>query len=257
MIMKILNYQAIYVMWLRQIKRFLRTKSRLISNFVQPFFFLTVIGFGLGSASFSGMPAGVEYIDILAPGIIAMSILFPSVFVGLTILWDRQFGFLQEVLVAPVSRLSIVIGRTLGGATTALVQGIIVLFIALFLGVSIQLSLSLILALVFMVLIAFVCIGFGLIIASRMESIEGFQFVVSLFVFPLLFLSSPFSPLDSLPSWLRAVAFLDPITYGVDGLRTSLISYSYFPIYIDLVVLIVLSILTMGIGTYLFNKSEA
>lgn len=254
--MTLFNHQAIYVMWLRQMKRFIRAKSRLISNFVQPFFFLTILGFGLGSATFPGMPSGIGYIDILTPGIIAMSILFPSVFVGLSVLWDKQFGFLQEVLVAPVSRLSIVIGRTLGGATTALIQGLIVLFIALFLGVSFQLSLNLILAFVFMVLISFVAIGLGLIIASKMENIEGFQFIVSLFIFPLLFLSSPFSPLEALPSWLRIIAFIDPITYGVDGLRASLIGYSYFPIYINLSVLIALSVIMMVLGSYFFSKSE-
>jgi ABC-2 type transport system permease protein len=255
--MSILNYQAIYVMWLRQMKRFVRAKSRIISNFVQPFFFLSILGLGLGAATFPGLPSGINYIDILTPGIIAMSILFPSVFVGLSVLWDKQFGFLQEVLVAPVSRLSIVIGRTLGGATNALIQGLIVLFIAVILGVSFQLSLNLILAFAFMILISFVAIGIGLIIASRMENIEGFQFVVSLFVFPLLFLSSPFSPLESLPSWLRTIAFIDPITYGVDGLRASLIGYSYFPIYINLSVLIILSIIMMGLGSYFFSKSEA
>ncbi len=243
-------------MWLRQMKRFSRDKARLVSNFVQPFFFLSVLGLGLGSAKFAGMPSGVEYIDILTPGIITMSILFPSVFVGLSVLWDKQFGFLQEVLVAPVSRLSIVVGRTLGGATTALIQGLIVLLISIFLGVSIQLSLNLVLAFVFMALISFVAIGFGLVIASKMESIEGFQFVVSLFIFPLLFLSSPFSPLDALPSWLRTIAFINPITYGVDGLRASLINYSYFPIYIDLGVLIILSIIMMGLGSYFFSRSE-
>jgi len=255
--MSILNYQAIYVMWLRQMKRFVRAKSRIISNFVQPFFFLAILGLGLGAARFPGVPSGINYIDILTPGIIAMSILFPSVFVGLSVLWDKQFGFLQEVLVAPVSRLSIVIGRTLGGATNALIQGLIVLFIAIILGVSFQLSLNLILAFVFMILISFVAIGIGLIIASRMENIEGFQFIVSLFVFPLLFLSSAFSPLESLPSWLRTIAFIDPITYGVDGLRASLIGYSYFPIYINLSVLIILSIVMMGLGSYFFSKSEA
>ena len=243
-------------MWLRQMKRFSRDKARIISNFIQPFFFLSVLGLGLASTRFPGMPSGVEYIDILTPGIITMSILFPSVFVGLSVLWDKQFGFLQEVLVAPVSRLSIVIGRTLGGATTALIQGLIVLFVSIILGVFVQLSLSLVLAFVFMVLISFVAIGFGLIIASKMETIEGFQFVVSLFIFPLLFLSSPFSTLDALPSWLRIIAFINPITYGVDGLRASLINYSYFPIYIDFSVLIILSIIMMGLGSYFFNKSE-
>jgi ABC-2 type transport system permease protein len=203
-----------------------------------------------------GLPSNIKFIDILAPGIIAMSIIFPSIFIGLSILWDRQFGFLQEVLVAPVSRLSIVIGTTLGGATIALIQGFIVLSISLLLGVSINLSLLLILAFVFMLLTSFVVIGIGLIIASKMQSIEGFQFIVSLIVFPLLFLASPFSTLNASPELLRNIAFLDPITYGIDGLRATLINYSYFPIYVSLTVLIVLSVITMGIGSYLFNKSE-
>jgi len=244
-------------MWLRQMKRFVRDKGRLFSNFLQPFFFLAILGFGLGSAKFPGMPSNIGYIDILAPGIIAMSILFPSVFTGLSVLWDKRFGFLQEVLVAPVSRFSIVVGRTLGGATIALIQGVIVLTIATFLGVSFTLSFNLIMAFAIMVLTSFVAIGIGLIIASRMQSIEGFQFIVNLLIFPLLFLSSPFSPLDALPDWLRAIALIDPITYGVDGLRASLINYSYFPIYIDFAVLVIFSLVTMGLGSYFFNKSEA
>jgi len=254
--MKIFNYQAIYVIWLRQLKRFVRDRGRFISNFIQPFFFLSVLGFGLGSTMIPGLPSGIRFIDILAPGIIAMSIMFPSVFIGLSILWDRQFGFLQEVLVAPVSRLSIIIGTTLGGATIAIIQGFIVLFISLLLGVNFNLSLLLALVPIFMLLTSFVAIGIGLIIASKMQSIEGFQFIVSLFVFPLLFLSSPFSTLQASPELLRNIAFIDPITYGIDGLRATLIGYSYFPIYIDFAVLIFLSVLTMSLGSYFFSKSE-
>lgn len=250
------NYQAIYVMWLRQMKRFVRAKSRIVSNFVQPFLFLAVLGFSFKASSIPGLPAGINYIDILTPGIITMSILFPSVFVGLSVLWDRRFGFLQEVMVAPVSRLSIIIGRTLGGSTTAIIQGLVVLFIAIFLGVNVHFSAVFLLSFVFMILISFVAIGIGLIIASKMRNIEGFQFIISLFIFPLLFLSSPFSTLDSLPSWLRFAAFLNPITYGVDGLRASLIGYSYFPIYIDIAVLVFVSIITMFLGSYFFSKSE-
>jgi ABC-2 type transport system permease protein len=252
-----LNYQAIYVIWLRQLKRFSRDKGRIAANFIQPFLFLAVLGFGVGAASFSGLPSGITYIDILAPGIIAMSILFPSVFIGLSILWDRQFGFLQEVLVAPVSRLSIVIGTTLGGATIALIQGVIVLVIALGLGINVSLTPLLIMVPVFMALTSFVAIGIGLIIASKMQSIEGFQFIVSLLIFPMLFLASPFSPLGSLPDALRTAAFIDPITYGIDGLRASMIGFSYFPFYIDVAVLVVASLITMFIGSYLFSKSEA
>ena len=252
-----LNYQAIYVIWLRQLKRFSRDKGRLVSNFIQPFMFLAVLGFGLGAATLPGLPSGVRFIDILAPGIIAMSILFPSVFIGLSILWDRQFGFLQEVLVAPVSRLSIVIGTTLGGATIALIQGFIVLFISLLLGVNFNFSLFLVLVPVFMLLTSFVAIGIGLIIASKMQSIEGFQFIVSLLIFPLLFLASPFSTLDASPPWLRAISYADPITYGIDGMRATLINYSHFPFYISLGVLVIVSALMMALGSYFFSKSEA
>jgi ABC-2 type transport system permease protein len=251
-----LNFQAIYVIWLRQLKRFVRDRGRLISNFIQPFFFLSVLGFGLGSAMFSGLPSGVSFIDVLAPGIIAMSILFPSVFIGLSILWDRQFGFLQEVLVAPVSRLSIVLGTTLGGATIAIIQGFIVLFIALLLGVNIIFSPMIVVGIVFMLLTSFVAIGIGLLIASKMQSIEGFQFIVSLLIFPMLFLASPFSPLNSLPDALKLVAFIDPITYGIDGMRASFIGFSYFPIYVSMSVLAVLSVVMMFIGSYFFSKSE-
>ncbi|MFH0929050.1 MAG: ABC transporter permease [Candidatus Aenigmatarchaeota archaeon] len=251
-----LNYQAIYVIWLRQLKRFSRDKGRLISNIVQPFMFLAILGFGLGSATFTDLPAGIGYMEILAPGIIAWSILFPSLFTGLSILWDRQFGFLQEVLVAPVSRTSIVIGTILGGATIAMVQATIVLTISIIMGVSFSISPLLIFALPFMLLTSFVAIGIGLIIASKLQSIEGFQFIMSILIFPLLFLSSPFSPLDPLPSWLKLLAFMDPITYGVDGLRASLVGFSYFPIYVDLLALSVISIVFIMIGSYLFSRSE-
>jgi ABC-2 type transport system permease protein len=251
-----LNYQAIYVIWLRQLKRFSRDKGRLISGLIQPFFFLSILGFGLGSASFAGLPSGVSFIDVLAPGIIVMTIMFPSVFIGLSILWDRQFGFLQEVLVAPVSRLSIIIGTTFGGSTIAIIQGFMVMLISLALGVSINLSYMLVLGFIVMVLTSFVAIGIGLIIASKMQSIEGFQFIVSLLIFPMLFLASPFSPLQSLPEPLRTVALFDPMTYGIDGLRASLIGFSYFPLYIDIAVLLVVSIAMILVGSYLFGKSE-
>ncbi len=252
-----MNLQAVYVMWLRQMKRFVRTKSRIISNIIQPFLFLSVLGLGLGGMSLSGIPSGISYIDLLTPGIIAMSIIFPSVFVGISVLWDRQFGFLQEVLVAPVSRLSIVLGRTLGGATVAVIQGVTVLLVALLLGISIVFSPLLVFSFAFMLLISFFAIGIGLVLASRMKSIEGFQFIVSLLIMPLVFLSSPFSTLDSLPGWLRNAAFLNPITYGVDGLRATLVGYSYFPVYIDMALLSLVSLFVLGAGSYLFNRSEA
>ena len=132
--MKSTELQAIYVMWLRQMKRFIRSKSRVLSSILQPLFFLVIIGFGFSTARLPGIGEN-SYIEFLAPGIIAMAILFSSMFTGISVLWDKQFGFLQEVLVAPISRFSIIIGRTLGGATTALFQGFIILAISLTLGV--------------------------------------------------------------------------------------------------------------------------
>jgi len=251
-----LNGQATYVMWLRDVKRFVRARSRLLGNVVQPFFFLAILGFGFSSAVMPGIPTGFRFLDFLTPGIVAMSVLFSSIFAGVSVLWDKQFGFLQEVLVAPVSRLSIVLGRTLGGATTALVQGFIILGIALGLGVKVTFQ-GLLLGVILMVLIAFTAVGFGLIVASQMEDFHGFQLIMNLLVFPLFFTSSAVFPLEGLPEWLKTIAYLNPLTYGVDGLRWSLIGFSSIPITLDVAVLISVSAAMMILASYLFSKSEA
>jgi ABC-2 type transport system permease protein len=254
--MMLINGQAIYVMWLRDVKRFIRARSRLLGNIVQPFFFLSILGFGLSSAIFPGIPSGYRFIDFLTPGIVAMAVLFSSIFSGVSVLWDKQFGFLQEVLVAPVSRLSIVIGRTFGGATTALIQGFVILAIALTLGVRISL-IGFATGILFMVLLAFSAVGFGLIVASQMEDFHGFQLIMNLIIFPLFFLSSAIFPIEGLPNWLKAIAFINPLTYGVDGLRYSLIGFSSIPIWIDLSVLLAFCMLMVSVGSYLFGRSEA
>lgn len=254
--MMFINGQAIYVIWLRDVKRFIRARSRLLGNIVQPFFFLSILGFGLSSAIFPGIPSGYRFIDFLTPGIVAMAVLFSSIFSGVSVLWDKQFGFLQEVLVAPVSRLSIVIGRTFGGATTALIQGFVILAIALALGVKVSL-IGLATGILFMVLLAFSAVGFGLIVASQMEDFHGFQLIMNLIIFPLFFLSSAIFPIEGLPNWLKAVAFVNPLTYGVDGLRYSLIGFSSIPIWIDLSVLLAFCMVMVSVGSYLFGRSEA
>jgi ABC-2 type transport system permease protein len=251
------NYQAIYVLWLRQMKRFLRAKSRVLTTIVQPLFFLFILGFGFNIAVFPGMQG--SYINFLAPGIIAMAILFSSMFTGVSVLWDKQSGFLQEVLVAPVSRLSIVIGRTLGGATIALFQGIIIMIIAIALGVPIASTGGLLLTLVIMVLLSFTAVGFGLIIASKMHDFEGFQSIMSLILMPLLFLSSMFYPVtESLPGWLQMLSYCNPLFYMIDGIRGSLtgVNNILHPL-VDLGIILTLCIIIMGLGTYFFNKSEA
>ncbi|HWR64335.1 MAG TPA: ABC transporter permease [Candidatus Thermoplasmatota archaeon] len=250
------DFQAIYMLWLRQMKRFLRAKSRVLSTIVQPLFFLLILGFGFNIALFPGMEG--SYINFLAPGIIAMAILFSSMFTGVSVLWDKQSGFLQEVLVAPVSRLSIVIGRTLGGATIALLQGFIIMIISLLLGVPIIDIPGLLLTIVIMVLLSFTAVGFGLIIASKMRDFEGFQSLMSLILMPLLFLSSAFYPIsESLPGWLQILSYCDPLFYMIDGIRGSLTGVNnVLPPVVDLGIIFVLCIIIMGLGTYFFNKSE-
>ncbi|MCJ2513713.1 MAG: ABC transporter permease [Candidatus Thermoplasmatota archaeon] len=253
--MKATEIQAIYVMWLRQMKRFIRSKSRLVSSIVQPLFFLFILGSGFRVAIFEGVG---DYLSFLAPGIIAMAILFSSMFTGISVLWDKQFGFLQEVLVAPISRISIIIGRTLGGATVALIQGSIILLISLALGVQISGAIGLIFTLLFMVLIAFTAVGFGLVIASKMEDFQGFQLIMSLVVMPLLFLSSAFFPVTSNPT-MKSIAMFNPLFYMVDGLRGSLIigvETVNSPLF-NLIIVIFICIFMMSIGSYLFSKMES
>lgn len=249
------DLQAIYVIWLREAKRFVRARSRLLANVFQPFFFLIIMGFGFSPAKFAGIPQDVSYMDFLAPGIAAMAVIFSSMFAGVSVIWDRQFGFLQEVLVAPVRRISIVIGKTLGGSTTAIIQGLIILGIAKLLGVRMTLF-GVLRALAFMVLIAFSAVGFGLFVASKMEDIHGFQLIMNLIVMPLVFLSSAFFPIEGLPPWLKCAVFLNPLTYGVDGIRGSLLGLSYFPLITDFLVILGICALVMYLGAYSFSKFE-
>lgn len=253
------EFQAIYIMWLRQMKRFIRSRSRLVATIVQPLFFLVILGSGLRSAVMPGM-VGDDYLAFLAPGIIAMAILFSSMFTGISVLWDKQFGFLQEVLVAPVSRFSIIMGRTLGGATTALIQGFIILFIAFSLGIPIAGISGLLLTIAFMVLLSFTAVGFGLVLASKLENFQGFQIVMNLIIMPLLFISSAFFPIATnpdIPNIIAKLSFFNPLFYAVDGIRGSLtgINNVVNPL-IDFVIVLVICIFMLGLGSYLFSKSE-
>ena len=251
--------QAIYVMWIREMKRFRRSKSRIISTIVQPLFFLAILGSGLRGASLGGMT--VDYMDFVAPGIIAMSILFSSMFTGISVLWDRQFGFLQEVLVAPISRFSIIFGRTLGGATISLFQGFFILIISLLLGIKVSSIFGLILTILFMILIAFSAVGFGLTVASKMRDFQGFQIIMNLIVTPLFFLSSSLFPIatnPAIPKIIVNISYVNPLFYMVDGIRGSLIhkDYAVDPL-INLVIVTIFCIFMMLLGSYSFNKTEA
>jgi ABC-2 type transport system permease protein len=240
-------------------KRFTRSKSRVVATIIQPLFFLVILGSGLRSAVMPGMGEG-DYFSFLAPGIIAMSVLFSSMFTGISVLWDKQFGFLQEVLVAPVSRFSIIIGRTLGGATTALIQGFIILIIAIGLGVPIVGGFEFLLTLVFMVVVAFTAVGFGLVLASKMQDFQGFQLIMNLIIMPLLFTSSAFFPIATnpdIPDIIVKLSFFNPLFYMVDGIRGSLTgSGNVLSPIVNLAVVIGMCIVMMSLGSYFFSKSE-
>jgi len=203
--MKFINLTAIYVLWLREMKKFLRAKSRIIGTIAIPLFFLAFLGLGFTNMRVPGMPAGVDYMAFLAPGIIGMSMLFTSMFAGLSVLWDREFGFLKEIMVAPVSRVSIVLGRIAGGTTTSLIPGVMLLIISIAIGVKITGLLAFLLAVLFMILIAITFIGLGLVFASNMKDTQGFSMIMNFVIFPIFFLSGALFPLENLPSWIRAL----------------------------------------------------
>ncbi|MGA2130081.1 MAG: ABC transporter permease [Candidatus Pacearchaeota archaeon] len=243
----------VYIMWLRQVKKYLRSKSRIIGSLGQPLLFLFALGFGLGGLY--KQAGGGSFIDFLVPGIIAMSILFTAMFAGIEVIWDRQFGFLKETLIAPVSRFKIMLGRTFGGATTAIFQGIIVLVISIIIGFRPDLLL-LPVALLFMVLIGLFFTSLGTALASKLEDMQGFQLIMNFLIMPIFFLSGALFPLATAPEALKIVSYFNPLTYGVDGLRGALTGVSQFGIPLDLGVGIVLTAIVLWIGSELFSKIQ-
>ncbi|MBI2906393.1 MAG: ABC transporter permease [Chloroflexi bacterium] len=245
---------TVYILWLRQLKRYFRARSRIVGALGQPLLFLVALGFGFGPV-FERAGQG-NYIEFLTPGIIAMSILFTAIFSGMEIIWDRQFGFLKETLVAPVSRLEIVLGRTMGGATVATIQGIIVLVLSLFIGFR-PMNLGLLpVTLAFMFLIALFFTALGTAIASVLEDMQGFQLIMNFLVMPFFFLSGALFPLGGLPEALQIVASVDPLSYGVDGIRASLTGSAHFGLPLDFFVLSVLTVILLAIGSYLFSRIQ-
>ena len=245
---------AIYILWLRQLKRYIRSRARIIGSLGQPLLFLLALGFGFGPIF--AKAGGGNYIQFLAPGIISMGILFTAVFSGIEIIWDRQFGFLKETLVAPVSRLQIVLGRALGGATVAMIQGTVVFFICLVAGFRFANALLLPLALIFMFLIALMFTAIGTTVGSILDDMQGFQLIMNFLVMPLFFFSNALFPVQGLPKALQLVVRLNPLTYGVDGIRGSLNRVSAFGMGTDFVVLAILTAILLSIGSYFFSKIQ-
>ena len=246
---------AVYVMWHRQLIRYWRSRGRMLGSLGQPLLFLIALGFGLGPI-FQRAGQG-NFIDFLVPGVIAMSILFTSMFAGMEVIWDRQFGFLKETLVAPVKRSRIMLGKTLGGATVATAQGVIVFIIALIVGFHPASALGLITALIFMFLIAFLFSAFGVALSSKLEDMQAFPIIMNFLIMPIFFLSGALFPLDSVPQFLKTIAIFDPLSYGVDGLRGALSGTAHFSFLTSFSVLIVISLIVLFIGSHLFSKIEA
>ena len=244
----------VFILGLRQLKRYFRARTRIIGALGPPTLLLLALGFGLGP-TFARAGRG-DYVQFLAPGIVTMGILFNAVFSGIEIIWDRQFGFLKETLVAPVSRLEIVLGRTLGSATVALIQGSIVFLVCLAAGFRPAQPVLLPLALLFMVLIAIMCTAIGTAVGSVLQDMQGFQLIMNFIVQPLFLFSSALFPVSDLPGAVRLAVQLNPLSYGVDGMRGTLSGGFVFGIATDFAVLGGLAAILLAIGAYLFSKNE-
>ena len=260
----------LYAIWLREFKVFLREKSRLVASIFTPLMWLFVIGSGLGSVvsnpsalstvvySTAGeVGSEIDYQQFIFPGIICMSVIFSSVFFGSYIIWDRKFDFLKSVMVAPVSRTTIFIGKTFGGMTTSIIQAAILLVIGLAIGMHYT-PFSIVTIAVIILLLSFALTSLGLTIGSYIESLEGFQLIVSFVVFPLFFLSGALFPLNNLPGWLSILTMVDPATYAVDALRNTILGITgKNPFVVDIGILLVCVIALGTIGMLSFRKMKA
>ncbi|MFA7319384.1 MAG: ABC transporter permease [Parcubacteria group bacterium] len=252
---KMIKYsKVIYILWLRQLKRYSRSRARIVGSLAQPTLFLVAMGFGFGPIYQKA--GGGNYIQFIAPGIIAMSIIFTAMFGGMEVIYDRQFGFLKETLVAPVPRWTIMLGRTLGGATVATLQGLVVFFIALLVGFRPENIFTAPFALIYMALIATSFTALGTAIASTMEDMQAFPLVMNFLIMPLFFLSGALFPLTGLPKAIQLIIRVNPLSYGVDGIRGILSNQMHFTLHTDFLVLLAFALATLAVGSYLFSKIE-
>ncbi len=247
--------RVMYILWLRQIKRFFRAKSRIVGAVGQPLLFLLALGYGLGSV-YKRAGQG-NYLEFLVPGIMAQTVLFSAMFYGAMIMFDKQFGFLKETLVAPVARWKIMLGGALGGATTAVIQGLLVFVISLGLGFRPEHWAGVIIMLVALAMLSVGIAAFSSGIGSFVQDMQGFQAINQFLVFPLYFLSGALYPLTGVPNWLRIIAELNPMSYAVDAMRDTLIGVTHFGLLKDFVVLTVTLLVLIGFGAYRFKHIEA
>ncbi len=255
--------RAIYILWLREMKKLIRSKERILGSIAMPLMFLLFLSSSFKDSSISGVSSSVRYIDFLVPGIIGMNMLFSSMFSGISVLWDREFGFLKEIMVAPVSRVSIALGRIAGGATTGIIQGTILFAVSFFFGLRLDPSFSFIrmfsgilLMIVFMILISLVFLSLGLSFASNMRDAQGFELIINFVMFPIFFLSGAISPINNLPYILKILAKLNPLSYAVDGIRASLIGHSMHTLGTDLLICSISALFMVMLAAYFFERSE-
>jgi ABC-2 type transport system permease protein len=241
---------SIYVLWLREMKRLIRSKSRFVSSLAMPLMFLIFLGSGFKGVQFQGV---TSYIDFLTPGIAGMAVIFSSTFAGLSVLWDREFGFLKEIAVAPVSNVAVICGRIAGSATTSVFQAMAILILSVPLGFS-PATTGIVASLPFIVLMAITFTGMGLFFAAFIRDFHGFGLVINFVIFPLFFLSGAVFPISNLPSVVLPVAYLNPLFYGVDGLRAVLLKNSVLPVWFDLVASLIFSVVTVIVGAKAFDR---
>ncbi|MEM0331940.1 MAG: ABC transporter permease [Archaeoglobaceae archaeon] len=249
------DLQAIYVLLMRDVKKFVRIKSRLIGSLGMPIFFLVFLSLGFRRAYIPSLPAEVNYSNFVVPGIVAMVLLFSSIFSGVSVVWDRQFGFLREIIVSPASRTAIVIGRTLGGSITAILQAFILLSLSYFIGFNFQIS-KLPIALFVMFLISLTFTSLGILFSVFMRDVHGFQIIMNFFVFPVFLISGSLFPISELPPIVKELALLNPLTYGVDALRWSTIGFTEVNPFLDFLAIFISCICFIMLAAYFFGKTE-
>jgi ABC-2 type transport system permease protein len=249
--------RAVYTLWLREIKRYLRDRARIASSFVQPLLWLIIFGSAL--RALISIPE-LTYQQYIFPGIVGQTLLFTSMFIGISVIWDREFGFLKEIMVAPVSRFSVFTGKLLGASTDAMIQGILVFGLGALLGITFN-PLIFGEALPLMVLITFGLVSIGLTVASFMQSLESFGLIVNFINMPMFFLSGAVFPIRAagVPSWLQIAANFNPFTYAVDALRTVILGGLWqplYPLYVELLVVICFDVTMIAIGTWAFGRRK-
>ncbi len=218
------NLRGVYIIWYRDILRFWNDKVRMVGSIAFPLLFLFVFGSGL-SSQIGSLGSGIDFTQFIFPGIVGMTVLMSALMAGISLVWDREFGFLKEVLVAPISRTSVAVGKTLGSATTALFQGSLILLLAPLMGIS--LSVGTVLALLSLMLLLSIAMGsLGILLATRIKSMQAFPMVMQMLVFPMVFLSGVFFPLQGLPLWMSIVVRLNPATYGIAPIRQVMLGTS-------------------------------